>query len=233
MKNNSSSTIDESTFEFLKRLSRNNNRDWFNSRKDQYLSAKESVESFVDSLIEKMNTHDQIEVVSGRKSLYRIYNDVRFSPDKKPYNPRFAGYIKRTKPLNRGGYYFWIAPGKSRVACGFGHPNSEDLKRMRQDISGNYDEWRRILKSKKLLNTFGAMHGDQVKTAPQGFPKDHPAIDLLRFKQYWFVREFTDNEVLSPRFATQVNNTFKTIRPFFDHASEVLTTDLNGEQIVF
>ncbi len=225
-------TIEKSTFAFLKKLAKNNNRDWFNAHKEEYLFAKENTQQFVDALIGKMNEHDQIETPSGKKSLYRIYNDVRFSNDKTPYNPRFAGYLRRVKPHLRGGYYYWIRPGASRVGCGFVFPNPDDLKRIRQDIDANYDDWRKLLKLKSIQTNFGAMSGEQVKTAPKGFVKDHPAIDLLRFKQYWFEHSFTDAEVLSPDFLNQVNKTFKSIRPFLDYMSEVLTTDLNGEKII-
>lgn len=226
------SIILPSTFDFLKKLSKNNNRDWFNGHKDQYLKAKENMELFIDDLIAKMNVHDQIETPSGKKSLYRIYNDVRFSENKTPYNPRFAGYMRRVKPMNRGGYYFWIKPGGTRLGCGFTYPNPEDLKRIRQDIAINYEDWNRLLKSKGIRSTFGVMLGEQVKTAPRGYDITHPAIDLLRYKQYWFEHAFTDKEVMAKDFVVHLNKTFKAIRPFFDYMSEVLTTDLNGESIV-
>jgi uncharacterized protein (TIGR02453 family) len=225
-------SINKSSLEFLKKLALNNNREWFNEHKDSYLQTKENLEQFVDGLILKMNSHDQIETPSGKKSLYRIYNDVRFSKDKSPYNPRFAGYLKRTKPHLRGGYYYWIRPGNSRVGCGFTYPNSEDLKRIRLDIADNYKDWNKLLNSKSIKNAFGTMQGDQVKTAPKGFDKDHPAIELLRYKQFWFERSFTDKEVLDKNFVNEMNKMFKAIRPFFDYVSYVLTTDLNGESII-
>lgn len=225
-------SIHKSTLQFLKSLSQNNNRDWFNTHKGQYLDALSNVEGFIDNLIIKMNSHDQIETPSGRKSLYRIYNDVRFSKDKAPYNPRFAGYLRRSKPKLRGGYYFWIKPGNTRVACGFGYPNPDDLKRIRLDIARNYEDWNRILNLKSIKSSFGSMKGEQVKTTPNGFPKDHPAIDLLRFKQYWFEHTFQDKEVLATDFLNNVNKTFKRIRPFFDYTSDVLTTNLNGESLL-
>jgi uncharacterized protein (TIGR02453 family) len=223
--------IETSTLSFLKKLSANNQRDWFNANKDQYERAKENTEHFIDALIAKMNAHDQLETPSGKKSLYRIYNDVRFSKDKSPYSPRFAGYLKRAKPLLRGGYYFWIRPGGTRVACGFSYPNADDLKRIRKDIESNHEDWYKLLKSKGIKLHFGNMMGEQVKTAPRGFSADHPAIDLLRYKQYWFERSFTDKEVLADDFLINVNKTYKSIRPFFDYVSEVLTTDLNGEPV--
>lgn len=227
-----STSIHRDTFAFLKRLKKNNNRDWFNAHKDQYLRAKENVETFVDDLIVKMSAHDDIETPSAKKSLYRIYNDVRFSDDKTPYNPRFAGYLRRTKPMNRGGYYYWFKPGGTTLACGFTYPNAEDLMRTRLDIKTNYADWRKLLNTKSIRTTFGTMQGEQVKTAPRGFDKDHPAIDLLRYKQYWFERSFSDQEVLDPGFCNTVLKTYKAIRPFFDYMSEVLTTDLNGELLI-
>ena len=118
------------------------------------------------------------------------------------------------------------------MGCGFTYPNSEDLKRIRLDIADNYKDWNRLLNSKTIKNTFGTMQGERVKTTPKGFSKDHPAIDLLRYKQFWFERSFTDKEVLDKNFASEVNKTFKAIRSFFDYVSYVLTTDLNGESII-
>ena len=225
-------TIEKSTFSFLLKLSANNNRDWFQNHKTQYLEAQQNVEQFMDALIDKMNSHDQIETPSGKKSIYRIYNDVRFSKDKSPYNPRFAGYLRRMKPMLRGGYYIWIKPGGSRIGCGFAYPNPDDLKRLRMDITRNYKEWNKLLQAKSIRLNFGEMKGEKVKTSPRGFSIDDPALDLLKFKQYWFERSFTDKEVLSTDFLSNVNKTFTSIRPFFNYVTEVLTTDLNGESIL-
>jgi uncharacterized protein (TIGR02453 family) len=225
-------TIQKSTFTFLQQLAINNDRDWFNEHRDQFERAKLNAETFMDALIAKMNVHDQIDTPSGKKSLYRIYNDVRFSKDKSPYNPRFFGYIKRIKPMLRGGYYIWLKPGgHSRVGCGLASPNPDDLKRIREDISLNYDDWKKLLKTKSIISTFGGLNGTQLRTAPRGFSPDDPSIELLRFKRYWFEHTFTDREVLSPDFVTLVNKTFKSIRPFFDYVSNVLTTDSNGESM--
>ncbi|HEY9004539.1 MAG TPA: DUF2461 domain-containing protein [Ohtaekwangia sp.] len=225
------STIKKSTLDFLKKLSFNNDRDWFNEHKDQYELAKENVEAFMDALILKMSAHDQLETPSGKKSLYRIYNDVRFSKDKAPYNPRFAGYLKRTKPLLRGGYYIRIKPGESRIACGFLFPNADDLKRIRQDITANYTDWKKLLNDKTIQKHFGLLQGEQVKTTPRGFSSDDPAIALIRYKQFWFERKFKDSEVIAADFLVNVNNSYKAIRPFFDYMSDLLTTDSNGESL--
>jgi uncharacterized protein (TIGR02453 family) len=224
--------IKKSTLVFLRHLSSNNDRDWFNAHRDRYEEAKDNVEQFCDALIQRMNVHDQIETPSGKKALFRIYNDVRFSKNKDPYNPRFAGYLNRLKPMLRGGYYFWIKPGGSKIGCGFSYPDPEDLKRIRMDIARNYEDWEVLLNSKAIRSNFGTIvERGLVKSAPRGFQKDHPAIDLLRHKQYWFDHSFSDEEVLSRDYLNKMNKTFKSIRPFFDYMSDVLSTDLNGELI--
>jgi uncharacterized protein (TIGR02453 family) len=224
--------IERATFRFLTQLALNNDRDWFAQNKKGYEAAKLNVETFIEALIAAMNIHDRIETPSSKKSLFRIYNDVRFSNDKTPYNPRFAGYLKRSKPYLRGGYYYWIKPGGSRIGCGFVYPNPDDLKRIREDIDINYDDWDKLLKKKIIVSTFGTITGDKVKTSPRGYSQDHPAIELLRLKQFWFEKKFSDREVLSPDFLHDVNSTFKAIRPFFNYMSDVLTTNANGESIL-
>lgn len=223
--------ISKNTLTFLRDLARHNNRDWFQSNKERYLAAQQNMIAWLDLLIAEMNKHDQLETRQGKDALYRIYNDVRFSADKTPYSPRFAGNLRRQKPALRGGYYFWIRPGASRIGCGFTYPNAADLARVRQDIDLNYSHWRKVLRGKKLVSTFGDIEGDRVKTAPRGYPKDHPALDLLQLKQYWFEKSYSDAEVTARDFHKQASLDYRAIRPFFDFMSEVLTTNANGEAL--
>ena len=225
-------TIQPATLKFLKELAKNNNRDWFNDHKQSYLTAQQNVADFVDALIIEMNRHDEIDNTSGKKSLYRIYNDVRFSKDKSPYNPGFRFSLSRSTRFKRGGYYMHIKPGSTFLACGFFGPNPADLNRIRADIDYNYTAWNKLIKSKGIVSTFGALSGDKVLTAPRGFDVNHPGIEYLRHKQFLLRHHFTDTEVTAPDFLKNVNKTFKAVRPFFDYMSEVLTTDLNGESIV-
>lgn len=225
-------SISSSTFIFLKNLKKNNNREWFNKHKETYLKEHQQIIAFADSLLEAMKKHDHIETKSGKESLFRIYKDTRFSKDKTPYKSHWSGDFKRATKKLRGGYYFHIEPGNSFVAGGFFGPNPEDLRRIRQDIALNYKEWRKMLSNKSFVKTFGKLLGELVKTAPKGFSSDHPAIDLLRYKQFLLKHSFTDKEVLSPTFLTEAVKTFKNMRTFFDYMSEVLTTNANGESII-
>jgi uncharacterized protein (TIGR02453 family) len=220
--------IHPSGFDFLKQLKKNNNREWFNTHKARFQEEQRLVELFADALLEKLNTHDQIETLSGKESLYRIYRDTRFSEDKTPYKTRWSGSFRRATKYRRGTYHFSLEPGNSRISGGFWGPVPEDLKRVRDDIAYDAAPLRKILKSKSFTTLFETLKGEQLKTAPKGFDAGHEAIDLLRYKQFLLIRTFSDKEVLSRDFLKEANLTFKAMRPFFNYMSEVLTTDSNG-----
>ncbi|WP_293741292.1 DUF2461 domain-containing protein [uncultured Pedobacter sp.] len=217
-----------SSFEFLRLLKNNNERNWFNDHKMAYQKELGYIESFAQQLLDLMNTHDVIETASGKKSLYRIYRDTRFSNDKTPYKTHWSGSFKRAGKQRRGGYYFHIEPGNSFVAGGFFGPSPQDLKLIREQISFDAAPLREILSVESFASFFGALKGEQLKTAPKGFDADHQDIDLLRYKQFLLIHQFTDEEVLSTDFPGYCNQGFKNMRPFFDYMSEILTTDANG-----
>jgi uncharacterized protein (TIGR02453 family) len=224
--------IKKESFQFLKALSKNNNRNWFLANKHKYESARENLVHFANALLLEMEKHDKIETASGKDSLYRIYRDVRFSKDKTPYHTHWNGGFRRATKALRGGYYFQLQPGNSFVAGGFWGPNADDMKRIREDIDINYADWRKLLTQKDFVKTFGQLNGEQLISAPRGFAKDHPAIDLLRYKQFLLAHYFTDEEVLNAKFVSKANEVFKKMRPFLDYTSEVLTTDANGISII-
>ncbi len=223
--------IKKSAFTFLEDLNANNTREWFAENKPRYQEEREGLEQFADELLLEMNAHDTIGTVSGKKSLYRIYRDIRFSKDKTPYKTHWSGQFKRATSRLRGGYFFNIEKGNSFVAGGFWGPSPEDLKLLRQQIANDQDALREVINSKSFKTNFGEMLGDQLKTAPKGFPKDHSAIDLLRYKQYLVRHDFTDEEVVAKDFARKSSKVFQAMRPFFDLMSDFLTTDLNGELV--
>lgn len=226
------SHLNQSVFNFLKDLSKNNNREWFNEHKERYINAHEITISFADELLSLMRQHDDIETPTGKKSLFRIYRDVRFSKDKSPYKNHFSGSFKRATAYLRGGYYFHLEPGNTLIACGFFQPNKEDLLRIRQEIAHDADPLRALINGPEFKKNFGELEGDRLKTAPKGFDKEHPDIDLLRYKSYYVTAKFTDEEVLAKDFAEVVSTKFQVLRPYLDYFSEVLTTDENGLLIV-
>jgi len=228
----STAIIQKDSLDFLTELSKNNDREWFNNHKDRYIEARDNIIAFADALLAEMNKHDHIETASGKKSAYRIYKDVRFAKDKTPYNTHWSASFKRATKKLRGGYYFRIESGNSGLVAGFWGPGPDDMKRIRQDIDTNYQAWRDLLGDKTLVETFGSLYGEQLGSAPRGYAKDHPAIQLLRYKQFMLRYLFSDEEVLSPDFLHKVNDVFKKMRPFLNFMSEVLTTDANGVDLV-
>jgi uncharacterized protein (TIGR02453 family) len=225
-------SIPASVFEFLTDIKNNNNREWFAENKKRYQDQHELVVSFADALIDKMQTVDSIETPSGKKSIFRIYKDVRFSKDKSPYKINIGGHMSRATKYLRGGYYFHIEPGNCFVGGGFWSPSPEDLKHIREQIAADPEPLRAILASKEFTFHFGELQGEKLKSAPKGFDKNHPAIDLINYKQFLISKKLTDKEVMSDNYLETLFETFKAMRPFFDYMSEILTTDLNGELIV-
>ena len=219
----------QTSFKFLKKLKENNNREWFNTHKTEFQAEQQFVETFAEELLGKLSKHDLIETPSGKKSLFRIYRDTRFSNNKTPYKTNWSGAFRRATKQRRGGYYFQLEPGNTFIAGGFWGPSPEDLKKIRDDIAFDPAPLRKILKSKSFISYFGALEGEQLKTTPKGFDAGHEGIDLLRFKQFLLIKRFTDKEALSDTFLKEADLTFQAMRPFFDYMSDVLSTDQNGE----
>lgn len=221
--------FNKNIFDFFKQLENNNNRDWFNEHKTEFKTIEAEVKQTYNVLLEKLNKYDQIE----KFKMFRIYRDVRFSKNKLPYKTHFGGSFGRKKPELRGGYYLHIQPNnESFIATGFWEPNKEDLLRIRREFEQDDQDIRNIINNKKFKSVWGEFVGDELKTAPRDFDKNHPAIDLIKKKQYIFIKKYTDKEVISDAFIDDVNASFKAIRPFFDYMSDVLTTNLNGESII-
>lgn len=210
--------------DFLVQLSQNNNKPWFAENKPQFDVLFAEVKAFFKTIFEEMQQYDSVDLLH----VHRIYRDVRFAKDKTPYKNYFGLHIGRTKPMLRGGYYLNVEPGNSFVGGGFWEPNKEDLLRIRKEIAMDDSELRAIIEAPEFVKYFGELKGEELKTCPKGFDKEHPAIDLLRKKQYLVMRFFTDKEILQPNFEQEVVRTFNAMRPLFDYMSDVLTTDVNG-----
>lgn len=224
----STPVLSKNVMGFLSRLKKNNNREWFNTHKKEFQEVQAEAKSFYEDLMEAMKMHDDIE----KLKMFRIYRDVRFSKDKTPYQPHFAGSFSRAGAHLRGGYYLRIRPGESFIAAGFWDPNKEDIYRIRKEFEVEAAPFRKVINEPGFKKIWGDLQGDSVKTAPKGFDKQDPNIDLIRQKQFIFVRNFKDSDVSSAGFFDTVNDSFKAIRPYFDLMSEILTTDLNGQSLL-
>ena len=219
--------IETSTIKFLKDLEKNNNREWFQSNKDKYENTLQNIKDVSAEVKEKLSKKDLIEDAK----VFRIYRDVRFSKDKAPYKNNLGVHFTRATKKLRGGYYLHIQPGESFAGGGFWAPSPEDLKRIRDEFAFDTKTIRKITSGKTFVKYFGTLGGDELKTAPSGYDRNHPGIDLIRKKQFVVMRMFTDKEVTDKNFVKEVVATFEAMRPFFDYMSEVLGTDMNGEAL--
>ncbi len=220
--------IQPASLQFLSDLSDNNDRAWFQANKGRYEAAHENMKQFVKAVESALGETDHLE----GSTLFRIYKDVRFSKDKLPYKNNFGmGFTRATKRL-RGGYYLHIEPGASFAGGGFWQPSAEDLKRIRDEFVMDDQSIRQIMADATFQKYFDGIQGEELKTAPRGYEKDSPALDLIRKKSFTVHRNFTDAEVTGDDFLQEVKRTFEAMRPYFDYMSMVLTTNLNGESVV-
>src|SRR5579871_1151311 len=193
---------------FLKDVAKNNNREWFEKNKNVYLEAKSSFEDFLEDFHKELLKFDEsLGGLNPRKLGFRIYRDVRFSKDKRPYKTNMvAGMSPHGKMEQEPGYYIHFEPGnKNMIAGGLYMPNPENLAKIRQEIDYNPKGLLKILNDKEFKKYFkGLSDWDRVKTAPKGYPKDHPQIELLKNKSFTVSCQFTDAEVKDPKFLKKV-----------------------------
>jgi uncharacterized protein (TIGR02453 family) len=222
--------FEKSTFNYLQDLQKNNNRDWFADHKETYLKEQQNAKDVFAEINANLQRHDEIE----KSKMMRIYRDVRFSKDKTPYKTHFANSFSRLGKDLRGSYFLRIRPGESFLAGGFWEPNKDDLFRIRKEIELDASEIKSILEDKNYKNHFGGEFEtfSELKTAPRGFDKEHPDVNLLRKKGFIASKSFTDAEVMSPNFIEEVDKSFIALRPFFNLFSDILTTNLNGESLI-
>lgn len=220
--------ITKPVLDFLVQLDKNNNREWFADNKGEFRTIESITKNFFNEIGIDLQKQDSI----GNIQIYRIYRDIRFSKDKSPYKKYLSAWYSRTKPFYRGSYYLHIEPGNSFVEGGFWQPNPDDLKRIRKEFELDDSEIRSIINASDFKKYFGDIKGEELKTAPKDFDKNHKAIDLIRKKQFLIVRRFSDKQVLDKSFKDEILATFVAMRPYFDYMSDVLTTNLNGESII-
>lgn len=211
--------ISKATLKYLKELKANNNRDWFMANKPRFETAKKEFEAFIENLLLEISGFDPgIGHHSAKDCIFRIYRDVRFSKDKSPYKTHLGAHItsaaKKSEIHSRAGYYIHIGPGESMLAGGAYLPQGPWLKAIRNEIAYNADAFRKIVNGKSFREYFGEMEGEQLKTAPRDFPKDHPEIALLKYKSFLASHKCKDADVSSPGFLKHAGNTFKALYPF-------------------
>lgn len=212
----------EKTIDFLKKLKSNNNKDWFDANKEKFLSAKTEFEGVVDQLIKGIHKFDKklSAEMKGKDCTFRIYKDVRFSKDKTPYKINMGASINPGgKKSLVAGYYLHVEPGGSSfLAGGVYMPEPELLNSIRQEIDYNSAPLLKILNSAPFKKYFkGLDQEDKLKSAPKGFEKDHPHIELLKNKHFVVSHKISDKDLLDKKFPELVISGFKAMHPFLEY----------------
>jgi uncharacterized protein (TIGR02453 family) len=216
----------EFILKFLKDISKHNDRVWFEKNKPRYLEAKQGFEDFVAALLKDMAAFDEgLAGLDPKKLPFRIYRDVRFSKDKRPYKTNMgAGFSPNGKLVQEPGYYVHLEPGnKSFIAGGIYMPDAANLSKVRQEIDYNAEKLIKILNAppfKKLFN--GLSDSDKLKTMPKGYAKDHPHIDLLKNKSFIVIHNYTDKEIVDKKIIKTMVSHCKTIKPLNDFIREAI-----------
>ena len=217
--------LQQSTLEFLKKLKKNNNKDWFDKHKAGYEAAKKDLTAFIEKVIAAIGSFDpSVKHLEPKDCMFRIYRDVRFSKDKTPYKSHLGAYISgRGKKSHGPGYYIHIQPDNSFLAGGLWVPPTPDLNKVRQEIDYNLEEFGSILKEKSFKKYFKSLdQGEKLKTLPKGYDKDHPGIELLKLKSFTVTYHVDDKAVTSKDFVKHATGVFKSMKPLHDFLDRAL-----------
>jgi uncharacterized protein (TIGR02453 family) len=211
------------TLKFLRAMKRHNDREWFKARREQYEAAvKEPSVAFVERMAEALPLFAPDVLASPRVSLYRVYRDTRFSADKTPLKTHIGMLFPwRGLPKHEGAcFYVEVGPERTLIAGGVYAPQPKQLRALRGHIAANTPRFRKIVESRPFRTAFGGLQGDQLTRVPIGFPRDHPAADYLRFKNFIAWREYPADFALSPRFFTEAVRLMRLAMPFMCFLNE-------------
>ncbi len=204
------------TLKFLRELKRNNNREWFLAHKNIYQEkVKAPMVELVEALGGAMQNFAPELIVDPKHAIYRIYRDIRFSSNKQPYKTHISAlFAPRGIQKHCGAsLYFHIEPAEVIVAGGVYMPDAASLRLIRQHIAAHWEDLRAVLNRKDFKKFFGNLEGEQLKCPPLGFPADHPAIDLLRFKQLYVGASEKPSMAESPRLFPRLLTLFSAMMP--------------------
>ena len=207
------------TLDFLKALKRNNNRDWFESHRPQYQLARSQFEAYVTALIQDLAPVEGLGGLSAKDCIFRLNRDLRFSKDKSPYKTHMSAYIAPGgRKSRRLGYYVHVSPGnQSMIAGGMHEPEPQQLASWRLAMDRDPGPFKRIIHEKTFRRYFGEVSGEKLKTAPKGYPRDHPQLELLRLKQVTAMRPIPDKDLLGRSLVQETLRTFRAMKPFLSY----------------
>jgi len=209
---------------FLRALARNNNREWFQPRKEIFeTKLKTPMEQLVEAINAELLKFAPEHITDPKKALYRIYRDTRFSNDKTPYKTHIAANFPRHNLVKHSaaGYYFHIAPTQIGIAAGAWMPGPEELLAVRTWMTENHDAFRKLLK--KSEKVMGPFHGSELSRSPKGFDPEHPAAALVRKKQWIYWQEVDVKIATTPKLVPEIVRRFRAAAPVVDSLNAAIT----------
>ena len=216
----------KSTFKFIRKLAKNNNREWFKENKERYIDdVVDPVCDFIEAMEPRLYAISEHFVADPRPhggSMFRIYRDTRFTKDKRPYKEHVGCQFRHEagKDAHAPGFYVHIAPGEIRFGGGIWMPPGDTLFQIRTAITEKPEAWQRIITDPKLIKRFGGISGDGLKRPPRGFGPDHSHLEDIMRKTWFVMQPCDENLACSPAFITEVERAFKAASPLL----EFLTT---------
>ena len=213
--------LHSSTIKFLKDLKKNNNKPWFDTHRPQYETAKQDFAGFIQLLIDKHGVNDKsIATLKAKECMFRINRDVRFAKDKSPYKTNFGASInKGGKKSMLAGYYFHLEPGRSFVGGGMYVPMPEDLRKVRQEIDYNLDEFKKLVGAKKFKSLYGDLDRSEeysLSRVPKGYEPTNPAAEYLKLKSYIAFVSLSDADLTSKTLVKKAVDAFVTLQPLLN-----------------
>ena len=219
--------IKQITFDFLKDLVKNNNREWFQDNKQRYEDAKDNVTAFVGQLLKELKKADPTlnADIDPKKCVMRIYRDIRFSLNKTPYKNNFGiNKLPSGTKSDEIGYYVQIQPGNSFAGGGYWMPQAEHLKAIRQEIDYNAGELKNIIDEPDFVKLFGDFRSqEQLKSVPRGYDAEGENVDLIKLKSFAAIHQFTDEEMMKPDSPKLVAEVLANIYPLTVFLNNAIT----------
>ena len=216
------------TIQFLKTLSKNNNKVWFDAHRDQYLNAKKDFENFVSAIIKKTATFDSdVKDLQVKDCVFRINRDIRFSKNKTPYKTNMgASFDRGGKKSIYAGYYFHAEPGgKSFVGGGIWMPMAPELKKIRQEIDYSFDEFKSIVEAKNFVSEYKELENTpdvKLNNLPRGYDKENPAGEYLKFKSILALKYLPVEDLTSNKLTDKTIKAFKALMPLVKFINKAL-----------
>lgn len=217
--------ISKNILQFLSELKLNNNRNWFIENKDRFTEIQSELISLTGYLLSEIEKFDQsVKGVDPKSCIFRIYKDVRFSKDKSPYKTHFGIFIRGGgKKIEGTGYYLHIEPNGSLIGGGCYQPDPKSLYKIRERMIADSKKIQQLLNERKFVQDFGKeFYAEKLKTVPKGFAKDHPMIELLKYKGFAVAKKIKNTDLTSNDFAKETVKSFRNLYPLNQFLEEAM-----------